>query len=146
MNDFDFLIGSWTVVNRQLQKHFAGSTEWDEYPATVECRSFFDGGGNFDEIVFPKSRGATLRLFDVETKEWSLYWTNSKGRLFPPVVGTFDGPRGVFEGDDTHEGQPVRARFVWSATDTDSPLWEQYYSADGGRTWEKNWIMEFTRA
>jgi hypothetical protein len=23
--------------------------------------------------------------------------------------------------------------------------WEQAYSTDGGRSWETNWIMEFTR-
>jgi hypothetical protein len=27
----------------------------------------------------------------------------------------------------------------------DSCRWEQAYSADGGKTWETNWIMEFTR-
>ncbi|GIG69495.1 hypothetical protein Pen01_57900 [Phytomonospora endophytica] len=146
MNDFDFLIGSWNVANRQLKELFTGCEEWDHYAATAECHSFFEGGGNFDEIVFPSgSRGATLRLYDVEAKEWSLYWTNSKGRLFPPVVGGFDGPTGVFEGDDTHDGEPIRARFVWSGTDTDAPRWEQFFSKDGGQTWESNWVMEFSR-
>ncbi|HJQ37589.1 MAG TPA: DUF1579 domain-containing protein, partial [Thermoanaerobaculia bacterium] len=49
---------------------------------------------------------------------------------------------GHFEGDDHHEGTPVRVRFTW----TQEPRWEQAFSTDGGATWETNWIMRFTRA
>jgi hypothetical protein len=37
-------------------------------------------------------------------------------------------------------------RFLWTRTDTESPRWEQAFSDDGGRTWETNWEMDFTRA
>jgi hypothetical protein len=149
MNDFDFLIGSWTVVNRRLRTRLAGDDEWETFPATATCHSVFDGGGNFDEIVFPTrgTRGMTLRLFDTERKEWSLYWSNSqRGTLEPPVTGTFDGDRGDFYGDDVHEGAPVRVHYIWTGVTTGSPRWEQEFSADGGKTWESNWVMEFTRA
>ena len=149
MNDFDFLIGSWTVTNRRLGKLLAGSDDWDVFPGTTTCWSLFEGGGNMDEIVFPTlgSRGCTLRLFDVEREEWSLYWANSRtGLLQPPVAGTFTDGRGDFYGDDTHEGVPVKVHYIWSGTTTSSPRWEQEFSADGGRTWESNWVMEFTRA
>jgi hypothetical protein len=62
------------------------------------------------------------------------------------VLGSFDGDTGIFEGEDTFEGRPIRVRFVWSGVDTATPRWEQAFSADGGKTWETNWIMEFTRA
>jgi hypothetical protein len=149
MNDFDFLIGSWNVVNRQLTTLFANSDEWDVYPGTATCQTIFDGGGTVDEIIFPTkgSRGFTLRLFDTATKQWSIYWANDRtGVLFPPVIGTFTGGRGDFYGDDTHDGKPIRAHFVWSDITPTSARWEQEFSADDGRTWESNWIMEFTRA
>jgi len=149
MNDFDFLIGSWTVTNRRLGKLLAGSDDWTVFPGTTTCWSLFEGGGNMDEIVFPTlgSRGCTLRLFDVEREEWSLHWANSRtGLLQPPVAGTFTDGRGDFYGDDTHEGVPVKVHYTWSGTTTSSPRWEQEFSADGGRTWESNWVMEFTRA
>jgi hypothetical protein len=149
MNDFDFLIGSWTVTNRRLGKLLAGSDDWDVFPGTTTCWSLFEGGGNMDEIVFPTlgSRGCTLRLFDVEREEWSLYWANSRtGLLQPSVAGTFTDGRGDFYGDDVHEGVPVKVHYIWSGTTTSSPRWEQEFSADGGRTWESNWVMEFTRA
>jgi hypothetical protein len=149
MNDFDFFIGSWTVVNRRLSALFVGSDEWETFPGTTTCQPIFDGGGNTEEIIFPTlgSRGFTLRLFDVERKQWSISWANSRtGVLFPPVVGTFTDGRGDFYGDDTHDGTPIRAHFIWSDITPTSARWEQEFSADGGRTWESNWVMEFTRA
>ncbi|GIG85631.1 hypothetical protein [Plantactinospora endophytica] len=148
-NDFDFLLGSWNVSNRRLRTLFAGSDDWDVFPGTSVSQSIFDGRGNTDEIIFPTkgTRGFTLRLFDTAREEWSLYWADSRtGLLYPPVVGTFRNGRGDFYGDDTHEGKPIRAHFVWSEITADSARWEQEFSADGGRTWERNWIMEFTRA
>jgi hypothetical protein len=29
---------------------------------------------------------------------------------------------------------------------TETPRWEQAFSADDGDTWETNWVMEFSRA
>jgi hypothetical protein len=148
MNDFDFLHGSWTVVNRCLRTYFVGSDDWVVFPGTTTCNPIFDGGGNTEEIVFPTrgTRGFSLRLFDLERKEWSIYWSSSStGRLYPPVVGTFTDGRGDFYGDDTHEAKPIRAHFIWSDITPTSARWEQEFSADGGRTWESNWIMEFTR-
>ncbi len=148
MNDFDFFIGSWSVVNRRLGTLFAGSDDWKVFPGASTCQPIFNGAGNTEEIIFPTlgSRGFTLRLFDVERKEWSIYWASSRtGLLYPPVVGTFAGGRGDFYGDDTHDGKPIKAHFIWSDITLTSARWEQEFSADGGQTWESNWIMEFTR-
>jgi hypothetical protein len=148
MNDFDFLIGSWTVANRQLRTLFAGSDEWKTFPSAATCRPIFDGGGNTEEIVFPTlgSHGFSLRLFDIERKEWSIYWASSStGLLYPPVRGAFTDGRGDFYGDDTHDGKPIRAHYIWSDITPTSARWKQEFSADGGQTWETNWVMEFTR-
>jgi len=149
MNDFDFLTGSWNIVNRRLTTLFTGCRDWQVFPGTTTCRPIFTGGGNTDEIIFPTlgTRGFTLRLFDIEREEWSIYWASSRtGRLFPPVAGTFTDGRGDFYGDDTHDGKPIRAHFIWSAITPTTARWEQEFSADDGRTWESNWTMEFTRA
>ena len=49
-------------------------------------------------------------------------------------------------GDDTFAGRPIRVRFTWSGVTTRTPRWEQAFSADGGETWETNWVMEFEPA
>ncbi|MDF9814566.1 hypothetical protein [Streptomyces sp. SPB162] len=149
MNDFDFLVGSWDVANRWRTDFLDGTSEWEEFPAVSHASRHFEGGANLDEIIFPTKEfaGLTLRLYDPEREEWSLYWASKRtGTLFPPVIGRFgqDGV-GEFYGDDTHAGREIRARFVWSGITEDSARWEQAFSVDGEKTWVTNWIMEFTR-
>jgi hypothetical protein len=58
----------------------------------------------------------------------------------PPVVGSFDGPDGVFRGEDSHEGRPVLVTCRWDCRDPDRPIWQHAFSADGGHVWETNWF------
>lgn len=149
MNDFDFLVGSWDVANRRRTDFLDADSPWEEFPAVSHISRHFGGGASFDEIDFPTkgSGGLTLRLFDREREEWSLYWASGRtGTLFPPVVGRFDGDRGVFEGEDAHDGKDVRVRYVWSGTAPGAaPRWEQAFSLDDGATWLDNWTMDFAR-
>ena len=62
-----------------------------------------DGFGNLDEgdINLPgdRYRGVSLRTYDPEANQWSIYWLDSRfpGRLTPPVKGALDVNR-VFIG------------------------------------------------
>lgn len=145
---FDFLYGSWEVVNRRLTKPLTGSDEWTEFPATLRSEPRLSGTAVVEEMTFPTLgfQGLTLRLYDPERREWSVYWVNSRtGLLQAPVVGEV-GPDGCdLFGDDTHEGVPIRVRYRWIGITTATPRWEQAFSVDGERTWETNWIMEHTR-
>ncbi|MEH1059097.1 hypothetical protein V6U89_28310 [Micromonospora sp. CPCC 206171] len=148
--DFDFLVGRWDVANRRLTRRHVGSDDWDEFPATTVAHRFFDGAGSFDEITFPTRgfSGATVRIFDPVSAQWSIYWMNSRRGLLelPPVVGGFTDQVGTFYADDTDEGRPIRCRFIWSGITATSCRWEQAFSVDDGTTWETNWIMDFIRA
>jgi hypothetical protein len=145
--DFDFLVGSWEISNRRLKQPLTGGNDWDEFPSTSVCGRVFGGAANFDEISIPTRgfSGLTLRIFDPERKEWSLYWASSRdGRLQPPVVGRFANGVGTFCSHETYNGTDITVRFVWSDITPHSARWEQAFSADGS-TWETNWIMQFTR-
>lgn len=148
MNDFDFLAGSWNVASRRRRLFLARCEEWDEFPATSQCLRLFDGAANVDWISFHTldSTGVTLRLFQPDRQEWSIYWASSRdGILQPPVVGRFDDGEGRFYGDDTYDGKDIRVRYIWSDITPTTARWEQAFSADQERTWEINWIMTFTR-
>jgi hypothetical protein len=148
--DFDFLQGKWNIHNRRLRERLAGSDEWDEFEATSIAWQIFDGRGNEDEYRTDYDGGfvgMSFRFFDPTTRQWSIYWADSRrlGLLEPPVFGSFSGDVGVFEGDDSFGGRPIRVRYTWSGVTTPTPQWEQAFSEDGGKTWETNWVMEFTR-
>jgi hypothetical protein len=149
--DFDFFMGSWKVRNRRLRERLAGCEQWDEFEATSIARPLLDGLGNEDEFRTDHEGGfigMSFRFFDPDKGRWSIYWADTRrcGELDPPVFGAFSGDTGVFEGDDTFEGRPIRVRFSWSGACTRTPRWEQAFSADGGKTWETNWTMDFTPA
>jgi hypothetical protein len=149
--DFDFLMGRWQVHNRCLRGRLAGSEVWEEFEATHVARPLLDGMGNEDEFRTDHDGGMTgmsFRFFDPDTRLWSIYWADSRrcGVLDPPVFGSFAGGIGIFEGADTFDGRPILVRFTWSRVKTRRPRWEQAFSADGGETWETNWIMDFTPA
>jgi hypothetical protein len=149
-HDFDFLFGRWSVRNRRLTRQLAGSEEWEEFAATSVTRPLLDGLGNEDEFRTDHDGGMigmAFRFFDEGTGQWSIYWADSRrsGLLDPPVIGSFSGGVGVFEGSDVLDGKAIGVRFVWSNTYSSEPRWEQAFSEDGGQTWETNWIMELSR-
>lgn len=150
-NDFDFWFGTWDVRNRWLTRRLAGSQAWEEFEATVTARPLPGVLGNEDEFRTEHAGGfvgMSFRFFDPERGRWSIYWADSRrpGELDPPVFGTFSDGVGVFEGEDVHRGRPILVRFTWSGVETPTPRWEQAFSDDGGRTWETNWVMDFSRA
>jgi hypothetical protein len=147
--DFDFWMGSWKVRNRRLRERLKGSTEWDEFEAACDARPLLGGLGNEDEFrtdFWPGFIGMTLRFFNPQTRQWAIYWVDSRrGALEPPVFGGFDGATGLFFGDDTFAGRPIRVRFIWRHEGARTASWEQAFSTDGGETWETNWTMDMTR-
>ena len=156
-HDFHFLLGDWKVANRRLRKRLQGCDDWETFDAWQTNSSLPGGIGNIDDFVAARWRpdyvGMSLRLFNPQTRQWSIYWLDNQnggldpaGTLLPPVVGRFDNGRGVFEGDDTLDGKPIRVRYIWSGVNTERPRWEQEMSGDAGRTWEKNWVMDFERS
>ena len=97
--------------------------------------------GTSGEIV-----GVALRLYDPAARQWSLnYATARGGTLTAPVFGSFRDGRGEFYGTDTMNGRLILVRFVISDITATSAHFEQAYSADGGRTWEVNWIADDTK-
>ncbi|MBK7318175.1 DUF1579 domain-containing protein [Candidatus Villigracilis affinis] len=150
-NDFDFLIGTWQVHHRRLKERLKGSSEWEEFEGDTVDRKILNGLGNMDENIIYRETGpihaVTLRLFDPQAQEWSLYWaTGISGILEVPMIGGFKHGLGEFYSQEVFEGRHIFSRFIWSEITTASCKWEQAFSADGGQTWETNWVMDFERA
>lgn len=148
-HDFDFLYGAWAVRHTYLAKRLVGCTEVHDFTGTATCRPILAGLGNIDEIRMPSRGviGSTVRLFDLESRTWSLHWSSTAtGRFEPPVVGTFAAGRGIFEGRDTYQSRKILVRYVWDNIGPARARWRQSYSTDDGASWELNWTMDFSRA
>jgi hypothetical protein len=152
-HDFDWMHGTWKVYLKRLVKPLTGSTTWVEYEGKQVTRKVWDGRANLDEFVADSPatnthlEGLTLRLYNPETRQWSIYWANARnGALgLPPTVGRFDNGRGEFYDEEEFEGKHIVVRYVWSDITATSARFEQAFSTDGGKTWEPNWISTITR-
>ncbi len=152
-HDFDFAIGNWKFHLKKLEHPLTGSTTWVELDGTSSCRKIWDGRANIDEVEVnnPEKhlhiQGMTLRLYNPESHQWSLYWANAaKGALgLPPVIGQFKNGRGEFYDQEDFNGRAIFVRYVWSDITPTSAHFEQSFSDDGGKTWETNWITDQTR-
>jgi hypothetical protein len=150
--DFDFEVGQWKVKHRRLRERLVGCVEWDEFDGLSETRTVLGGNGNVEDnyLEFPGRpiRAIAVRSFNPQTMSWAIWWLSSSDphHLDTPVVGKFENGVGSFFANETLNGKPVLVRFLWLQTNTPTPRWEQAMSADGGKTWETNWTMDFSKA
>jgi hypothetical protein len=152
-DDFDFELGTWKIHLKRLLHPLTGSTTWVEFDGTSVTRKVWGGRADLEEFetdspVGGHIEGLTLRLYDPQTRQWSLYWATSKsGTMGPPTIGEFKDGRGEFYDTEPSgpNGKAILVRFIWSKTNTNSPHFEQSFSDDGGKTWEVNWITDQTR-
>ncbi len=146
--DFEFLRGHWYVRNQRLLRPLQDATQWTHSRGSLIGVALLEGLGNYDELRSDESGplGISIRFYNKQTRQWADYWiAHRDGVMQAAVFGAFDDGVGIFFGDDTLAGKPIRIRQLWSAADSATPRWEQAYSMDGGKTWETNWIMDFSR-
>jgi hypothetical protein len=150
-HDFDFFFGEWRVHHRRLKARLANCNDWEEFVGTCRTQPLLDGCGNLDdntlELPGDTYRAVTLRAFDPRTGTWAIWWLDGRKphRLDPPIIGGFAHGVGTFLADNSHDGKPIKVRFLWSRITPHSCRWEQAFSPDGGTNWETNWTMDFAR-
>ena len=147
---FDFLIGEWTVKHRRRTQILKGSEAWTEFDGSLVARKIWDGRGHIDEFRgnAPTGliQGMSVRLYDPASNQWRDYFTNDAKRILdPPVVGAFKNGRAEFFSHELFDGRSIFVRQLWTSQSPTACRWEQAFSADGGQTWETNWIMDLTR-
>jgi hypothetical protein len=146
---FDFQRGEWKVHHKVKRPD---QPDWLEFDGSCRNRGLIDGTANVEEHTFLRPMGVTygiaMRSYDAKSGQWAIWWIDSRdphGTLDPPVKGRFENGVGTFYSDYVADGKPMRVRYVWSGITHQSAHWEQASSADGGKTWDTNWIMQFER-
>jgi hypothetical protein len=149
-HDFDFEIGTWkTHLSRRLHP-LTGSNAWVEMDGTTVVRKVWNGKANLVELVAdgPSGHfeGLSLRLYNPQSHQWSLNFAGSgAGALSTPTIGQFKDGRGEFYDQEILDSRAILVRFVISDITPKSCRFEQAFSADGGKTWEVNWVAVDTR-
>jgi hypothetical protein len=147
---FDFEHGDWTARISRLQAPLSGSTTWLEYEGTSIVRKVWGGRANLGELDVAgqsgRIEGLSLRLYNPETGQWSIHWASSRdGQLGEAMVGGFANGVGEFYNQELFEGRAILVRFIFSDITPTTFRLEQAFSADGGGSWEANWIATFEK-
>jgi len=149
-HDFDFHFGTWKTHIHRLQKPLTGSSSWTDYDGTSVVSKVWGGRASLLELEASGPaghiEGVGLRLFNPQSHQWSLNWTNSTDPVMTtPMVGKFANGQGQFYDQEEFEGRIIMSRNGFSAIRPNSSRFEQAFSDDAGKTWETNWIMTFNR-
>ena len=149
-HDFDFEFGDWTIHLRRRLRPLTGSNDWVEYNGTSVVRKVWNGRANLGELKVEgkagRIEGLSLRLYNSQSRQWHIRWAKSaEGEMGPPMIGGFKGGRGEFYNQELLNGRAIFVRFIFSDITTNTFRLEQAFSDDGGKTWEANWIANFTK-
>ena len=151
IQNFDFLIGKWTVLNKRLKERLKNNTDWIEFTAHMETKPILNGLGLMDEMKSSHFGdnfiGFSIRMVNPQTNIWTIYWADTstpENYLKEQVVGEFKNGIGTFYGNEIYQGKKYKLRFTWKKYEENTALWEQAYFDVNANEWETNWIMEFT--
>jgi hypothetical protein len=149
-HDFDFDLGVWrTQITRRLRP-LSDSQDSINLTGTVTVRKVWDGRAQLEEIEAdgPKGHweGKTVFLYDPVSRQWSMNFANSlSGKFTTPMIGSFRNGRGELVAADTLNGRSILVRAVWSDFTPTSHTYREFYSADGGRTWDISFTAKKTK-
>ncbi len=149
-HDFDFDLGTWKTHSTRLLKPLTGSKDWVEMDGVTVVTPIWGGRGNLAEYRADGPAGhielIALRVFNPTTRQWSVnFATPTVGKLGVPGIGELRNGKIELIDQELIDGRAVLVRFtIWGIT-PDSAQSEQAFSADGGKTWEVNWINRYSR-
>jgi hypothetical protein len=149
-HDFDFHLGNWKTHISHLQHPLTGSTTWLEANGALVVRKVWDGRAQLEELEADGASGhiedLLLFLYNPQSHQWSLNAAAADdGKMGQPMFGEFKNGRGEFFDQETFKGRAILVRQVWSDITPTSHHFEQSFSDDGGKTWEKNFVATLTR-
>lgn len=78
-------------------------------------------------------------------RQCSLNFSASGPRRLAPVVGNIECRQEEFDNEEVSDGRPLLVPFDTIKRWT-TRHFEQSFSADGGQTWELNWVATDTRS
>lgn len=106
IENFDFLIGKWAVLNKRLNERLKKSNNWTEFIAYMETKEILNGLALMDEMKTShfgdEFVGLSIRMINPKTNEWTIYWADTENpelKMKEQVIGEFYGKE-VFEGNE----------------------------------------------
>ena len=149
-HDFDFDLGRWHTQSHRLMHPLSSGSEWVDLDGETEVTPIWGGKGNLAEYKAQGPNGPlelmAIRLYNPKTQQWAInFATTGVGMLGIPGVGEVQNGRMTFYDQEDYDGRQIWVRFQIWPIDHDHAQSEQAFSANGGKSWELNWVNRYTR-
>ena len=91
-HDWDTFFGGWKMHLKRRLNPLTGSNEWADFESHDVTRKVWGGRANLDEFEAEGAsghiEGLTLRLYNPQSRQWSIHWANAKApTLENPMIG-----------------------------------------------------------
>lgn len=144
--DFDFLAGEWKIAHRRLK---SGTNDiWEDSISGASVHRVLNGMASIEELRAPSGdfMGMGVRVWLPQESKWADHWTSAaNGVVNAPQMGEFIDGEGVFISEERVDGVDWLYRGIWDKITPNSCRWHQSSSKDGGKNWQWNWWMDWTR-
>jgi hypothetical protein len=149
-NDFDYDFGTWNMHIRRLRHPLTDSSSWFDMTGTTTNSKVWGGKASIAEIEGDGPNGhlelLALRLYNPIAHQWAIsFATSNSGVLSVPAIGDFKDGIGQFIDQEPYGDRTILVHFTHQSVAPGKAHSEQAFSKDGGKTWETNWINDFTR-
>ena len=149
-HDFDFDFGTWNMHIRRLRHPLTDSASWYEMTGTTTVSKVWGGKANIAEVEADGPNGhlelLALRLYNPIAHQWAIsFATSNTGTLSVPCVGEFHDGTGEFIDQEPYGDRTILVHFTIQSLGEGKAHSEQSFSNDGGKTWQTNWINDYTR-
>ena len=148
--DFDYDFGTWNMHIRRLRHPLTDSSSWFEMNGTSTTSKVWGGKANIAEIEADGPTGhlelLALRLYNPIAHQWAIsFATSNSGVLSAPSFGEFKNGIGEFIDQEPYGNRTILVHLTHQSIAPDKGHSEQAFSNDGGKTWETNFINDYTR-
>jgi hypothetical protein len=149
-HDFDFDFGTWQMHIKRLAHPLTGEATWQVLDGKTAVRKLWDGRANLATADADGSDAhvklLALRLYNPVARQWSISFARPGiDDMGVPLVGEFKDGHGEFYDQEEYKGRMILVRFTIGPAGPYAVHSEQAFSADGGKTWEINWVNDYTR-
>lgn len=140
MEDFDFLIGNWTLEGTRFNPD---GTIKGEYKGKWDAQFIDDGRIIFDTVTWFNSDGTkesfypTIRTFSSETNRWEMTYMASLSYMHSEFFrGQFIDGEGHFDAVvSIAPGKSVKAKVRFYNIKENNLDWSMKFSSDDGKSW-----------
>jgi hypothetical protein len=135
---FDFWIGEWSLAWKNANGTDGKGVNLIE--RTLDGKVIQE---NFKDVTGFK--GTSISVLSGQTKTWKQAWADNQGGYLDFEAFVENDKRGFMTKPRTVNNKIVVQRMVFYNIKQDSFTWDWEGSQDGGKTWNLNWRIQYTR-